>query len=311
MPSKLGLSMIMNASGCHCRNKTQLDNLVNAGMTTIITKTCTFAPNKGNPEPCFEEVGDNVSVNCLGMPNLGYTYYRDLYLEYQKKGITYIISMDASNIENLQNMLLDYDNHINKLKIGKHVLMNVLEYVEINISCPSTTCPRIISYDILAFARLLETIKSLELVNLVIGLKLAPYIDKILLSQIASLIIKYQSTSRIAYIVCSNSIPNGMILDMDTGQPKLSAKTGGTPGVVNKLLGVANIWQFNEIFKKHNIVDIKLIGCGGVENEEDIREYFLAGAHSVQIGRALYTGGAEVLASLNKELHSSIILSKL
>ena len=297
------LSVLMNASGCHCRTKTHLDNLVNAGMQTIITKTCTLKPNTGNPEPCFQEVNEHISVNCLGMPNLGYHYYRNLFLEYHKKGITYIISMDASNIDNLQTMLLDYDSYLSQLKKQGTIAESILEYVEINISCPSTQCPRIISYDILAFARLLETIKSLDLINIVIGLKLSPYVDKVLLEQIVNLIIKYKSTAHITYIVCSNSIPNGMILDNNTGQPVLSSKTGGISGITNKLIGISNTWQINNILKQKNMDGkIKIIGCGGIEIAEDIIDYINAGAHGVQVGRMLYIHGSDILTNLKKTL---------
>jgi dihydroorotate dehydrogenase (fumarate) len=304
------LSLVMNASGCHCRIKTHLDNLVDAGMTTIITKTCTLLQNKGNPEPCFQEINENISINCLGMPNQGYFYYRDLFLEYTNKRITYIISMDASSQEDLQTMLLNYNEFLSQLKAQNKLAIDSQEYVEINLSCPSTKCSRIISYDILAFARLLETIKSLELTNIVIGLKLSPYIDKVLLSQVGNLIIKYQSTARIAYIVCSNSIPNGMILDTSTGQPKLSGKTGGISGTVNKLLGVSNTWQFYELFQSAKMQSaIKIIGCGGIETNNDILEYLHAGAKGVQIGRILYLHSTEILNNLNPNLN--YLISKL
>ena len=291
------LSLIMNASGCHCRTKAQLDSLVASGMKTIITKTCTLFPNKGNAHPVFLEIGNNASVNCLGMPNQGYAYYRDLYLEYKLRGITYIISMDASNSEQLLEMLQDYDTYLSHLKRELHISMESQEYVEINVSCPSTTCPRIIAYDILAFARLLETIKSLDLANIVIGIKLAPYIDKILLDQVANIIIQYSVSARIKYIVCSNSIPNGMVIDNKTGLPKLSAKTGGISGTVNKLISISNVYQFNQIFKSKSSIDIKIIGCGGIENADDVKEYLQAGAYSAQIGRMLYLYGTSILTN--------------
>ena len=294
------LSTIMNASGCHCRTKTQLDSLVASGMKTIITKTCTLFPNKGNVHPVFLEIGNNASVNCLGMPNLGYSYYRDLYLEYKLRGITYIISIDASNSEQLLEMLQDYDSYLSNLKQELRISAKCQEYVEINVSCPSTTCPRIIAYDILAFARLLETIKSLDLANIVIGIKLAPYIDKILLEQVANIIIQYSTSARIKYIVCSNSIPNGMVIDNKTGLPKLSAKTGGISGTVNKLISISNVYQFNQIFKSKSSTDIKIIGCGGIENADDVKEYLQAGAYSAQIGRMLYLYGTSILTNFTQ-----------
>jgi len=293
------LSTIMNASGCHCRTKAQLDSLVATGMKTIITKTCTLFPNKGNVQPVFLEIGSNASVNCLGMPNPGYSYYRDLYLEYKFRGITYIISMDASRQEELIEMLQDYDTYLSNLKREIRMPAECKEYVEINLSCPSTTCPRIIAYDTLTFARLLESIKLLELCNIQIGLKLAPYVDKILLEQISELISKYQSSARIAYIVCSNSIPNGMVINTNTGKPVLSAGTGGISGKLNKLLGISNTWQFDKNLSSSGTRQyISIIGCGGIETSDDIKEYLAAGADSVQIGRYLYVNGPDCIKNI-------------
>ena len=293
------LSTIMNASGCHCRTKAQLDSLVVAGMKTIITKTCTLFLNKGNKQPVFLEIGTNASVNCLGLPNLGYSYYRDLYLEYNNRGIKYIISMDASNLEHLLEMLQDYDTYLSQLKQELRIPKQCREYVEINLSCPSTTCTRIIAFDTLECARILESIKSLDLCNLSIGLKLTPYVDKILLEQISYIISKYQSSSRIVYIVCSNSIPNGMIINKDTRKPVLSAGTGGISGKLNKFLGISNIWQFDKILSSSGTrKSICLIGCGGIETYDDIREYIAAGADSVQIGLCLYVNGPEYLKNI-------------
>jgi len=289
---------IMNASGCHCKTKEQLDELIEIGMKTVITKTCTLLPQKGNISPVFLEINEHISLNCMGMPNLGYSYYRDLYLQYKLKEITYIISMDASNEEHLLKMLEDYDAYLSRLKEEFHIPLDTLEYVEINVSCPSTKCPRIIAYDTLAFARTLENIKLLELLNIKIGLKLAPYIDKVLLKQIAELITIYQETAKIEYIVCSNSIPNGMIIDTDNSKPILSAETGGISGSLNKLISISNVYQFNKILNNTSRPHIKIIGCGGIEKLDDIKEYIAAGAHSVQIGRYLYVNGPESLKQI-------------
>jgi len=310
------IARVMNASGCHCQTKTQLDSLVAYGLTTIVTKTCTLKPNKGNQEPSFIEITRDISINCLGMPNMGYLYYRDLMLEYYIRGITYIISLDASNFDDLLEMLLDYDSFLTQLKKDSQIPKDTLAYVEINCSCPSTSAARILSYDPLEFARLLENIKNANLVNLILGYKLSPYVDKSLLEAISLLLIKYVTDARIAYIVACNSIPNGMIINAQTGKPVLSNKTGGISGKANKLLGISNVWQFNQIFKKAKQEyqlecqnDIIIIGCGGIETQDDISDYIAAGASKVQIGHSLYTGGVEILESL---LNSTIeIKSKL
>lgn len=297
---------IMNASGCHSKYKEQLDSLIDSGMTTIITKSCTLHENTGNPTPNFKEVNVHTSINCLGMPNLGYNYYKNLLVGYYKKGITYIISMDASHWGDLKTMLLDYDAYVGTMKQEMGIQDGIREFVEINASCPnklglvSGQITRIIAYDPTELSRLLENIKNLQLANIHIGLKLSPYVDKLLLGQIGSVITRYSSI--VKYIVCGNSIPNGMIIDLDTGKPYLSVKTGGISGTANKLLGVANVYQFNEIFKmgiKMGMgADISIIGCGGIETVDDSREYLLAGAKGVQIGRILYTSGTDAFRNI-------------
>lgn len=298
---------ITNASGCRSKYKEQLDELVAGGMTTIVTKSCTLYENYGNPDPNFRELNEHISINCLGMPNCGFYYYRDLLPSYYMKGITYIISMDASNWNELKTMLLEYDKFIYNMKSKLGIKDNIREFVEINVSCPNKldintgTTTRIIAYDPVELSRLLENIKSLHLMNINIGIKLSPYVDKILLEQIANVILTYSSI--VKYIVCGNSIPNGMIMDLKSGNPLLSVKTGGVSGTANKLIGVSNVYHFNNIFhsreEKFNIV---IIGCGGIETADDILEYFWAGAKGVQIGRVLYVEGVEKCIEINKKL---------
>lgn len=312
------MPILMNASGCHCRTKQQLDNLIEiGGLTTIITKTCTMKASRGNKEPSFLEIDDSTSINCLGMSNLGYKYYRDLFLEYHKRGINYIISIDASLPDDLLAMLSDYDTYISAVKRAGIIKIDVMVLVEINFSCPSiTSChdttsrKRILAYDILALSRILEGISSIELVNLQIGCKLSPYLDKILLETVADLLITYASRVHIKYIVASNSIPNGMVIDTNTGDPVLSNITGGISGKINKYIAISNVWQFNNIFKKSTLMGstIDIIGCGGIETVSDIQEYVLAGAKGVQVGHALYTGGVNIITELNKNLHSKIFI---
>ena len=323
------LDIIMNASGCHCKTKEQMDTLITNGMNTIITKTCTLEPNKGNPIPNYIDISNNISINCLGMPNYGYKYYRDIFPEYLKKNITYIISLDASNWNELSIMLLDYDKFIsncknntsnttgntgntcntgntdntNNFKYSKeNTNTKTKELVEINISCPNilqtgtnSNC-RIIAYDPLELSRLLENIRLLDLQYLDIGLKLSPYIDKLLLTQIANVINNYStylpsySYNLIKYIVCSNSIPNGMVINTDTGNPILSNNTGGISGIVNKYISLSNTYQFNKL-----LLNVVIIGCGGIEKACDIIEYLHAGAKGIQIGRVLYIDGVSAL----------------
>jgi dihydroorotate dehydrogenase len=315
-------NLIMNASGCRSKTKEQLHNLVDNGMNTIISKTCTLNSNDGNPEPNFMEINEHISINCLGMPNYGYIYYRDCYTEFKKLNVTYIISMDASNWDELENMLLDYDKYL-----STHGHFNQREFVEINASCPNkltsvttdASCSnnlaavihgqesRIIACNPILLARLLENIKLLDLQHITIGLKLSPYIDKYLLYEISKVIITYSSL--VYYIVCGNSIPNGMVINPVNKKPQLSVNTGSISGTVNKLLGISNVYQFVNIFKDN--LDschkpIHIIGCGGIETSNDVIDYLNVGAVCVQIGRVLYLNGVVKVTDIANNLLSKL-----
>ena len=207
--------------------------------------------------------------------------------------------------DELRDMLLDYDTYI-----SRNGIPGIKELVEINVSCPnkldikSGSLSQIIAYNPLELSRLLESIKSLELHNINIGLKLSPYIDKILLIQIANIINHYQQL--IKYIVCGNSIPNGMLIDINTGNPILSVKTGGISGITNRLIGVSNVYQFNDLFHKLDCQNIVIMGCGGIEKANDILEYIKAGAKGVQIGRVLYIEGVSKLNNIWNNLSSKL-----
>ena len=301
-------NILMNAAGCRSKTKEQLHNLVHNGMNTIVSKTCTLNSNDGNPEPNFIEINDNNSINCLGMPNYGYIYYRDLYPEFKKLNVTYIISMDASNWNELEKMLLDYNKYIHKYG---HI--NQREFVEINASCPNKldykqgTTSRIIAFDPILLARLLENIKLLELQHITIGLKLSPYIDKYLLDEISKILINYSEL--IHYIVCGNSIPNGMVIDPITKKPILSVNTGGISGTANKLIGISNVYQFVNIFKNkldNQSKQIPIFGCGGIETSDDVIDYMNAGASCVQVGRVLYLYGVSRVSDIANNLISKL-----
>ena len=49
-------------------------------------------------------------------------------------------------------------------------------------------------------------------------------------------------------------------------------------------------------------IDLPVIGVGGITTGEDAIEYFMAGAHAVQIGSAVYYRGIDVFEKVNIEI---------
>ena len=266
---------IMSASGAWAVTKEDMDILAKKWkFQTIVSKTCTLQPKTGNPHPNFVNLPrERISLNCMGMPNHGYQYYRNLLPYFQNNGVNYIISLDGSDIDKCIDMLVDYDK-----------FANIPQVVEINLSCPNTSA-KIPSYSLEHLDDLLGKLQIGEFPNLAIGLKLSPILDPELIIKTSARINRFSSRNRwITHIVCSNSIPNGLQLD-DNHNPVLSARFGGISGYPAKLLALSNVYKLRMMLEPN----IQIIGCGGVENMKDVQDYLRCGASGVQIGRAIYT----------------------
>jgi len=256
---------ILNASGCWVFNEEQITKLYDSDLGGILAKTCTIFSKEGNPEPNYYEK-DGIHFNSKGLPNMGYQYYRNLSKKIVEK--PYILSVAFQDYDKLKIILEDYDNFVYK---------NVL--VEMNLSCPNLE-NEIPGYYCDFVEKILVFINSLGLKNIKIGLKFPPFLQKIAIEEMANVLNKY--THVVKYIVSANSIPNCVSL-LD-GKPALSNVYGGMSGKLNKHLALSNVIQFSKLLNKN----IKIIGCGGIDNIEDVMEYLNNGANFVQIASCFY-----------------------
>lgn len=274
---------IMNASGCWVMNEEQIIDLYNSDLGGIIAKTCTIFSKEGNPEPNYYEK-DGIHFNSKGLPNMGYQYYRNLSKKIIDK--PYILSIAFQDYEKIKIILEDYDNFVDK---------NVL--VEMNLSCPNLE-NEIPGYYCDYIENLLDFINSLGLKNIKIGLKFPPFLQKIAIEEMSEILNKY--THIVKYIVSANSIPNCVSL-LD-GNPVLSNVYGGMSGKLNKHIALSNVIQFSKLLNKN----IKIVGCGGIDNIEDVMEYLNNGADFVQIASCFYDSKNDKLNmnKINKLMYS-------
>lgn len=276
----------LNASGCWCSNEQQIEELFNTNLNYIITKTCTLYPKKGNDEPTYY-TNNNIHINSKGLPNEGYNYYKNLYNKYinnnTNNGKQFILSVAWEyNQKNTIKLLQDYNNFVSKE-----------ELVELNLSCPNLN-HEIPSYNEVLLNKILKLINKLDLNNLIFSLKLSPFLDHQLSNKIINVLNNNNNKTcklenKFRYIVLSNSIPNGLILQ--NGNPVLSNIYGGLSGKLNKFIALSNIHYFKNKIDKN----IELIGCGGIENIEDVKDYLNNGASYVQLGSCFYDASLNCL----------------
>lgn len=259
---------ILNASGCWCLTYDQIKNIEKTNNGGIVSKTCTLNGKQVAKQPNYIDLGD-VKLNCMGLPNLGYYYYKNIQRYITKK--PFIMSINGDKLDDLLFMLGDYDKYIGKKYNIKHL-------VEINVGCPNLN-DDIVGYHSNSIDKILYNIKNLDLKHIYIGLKLPPYFEKSKIKKLAKIFKYYQSFLK--FIVCSNSIPNGLYLK--DAKPYLSETYGGVSGKLNKYIALSNVHQFYKLLDRK----IKIIGCGGITSIHDVQDYFSCGAEMVQIGSEL------------------------
>lgn len=257
---------IINASGCWVSTDLQIDNLLNSKLAGITLKTLTLHQKNPNSELNYYKT-NTVVFNCMGCPNYGYTYYKNIVSNIKNKPIILSVLETLDDNDELSIILNDYN------KLNQHKKL-----VEINLSCPNLE-NRIIGYHTKDIEKVINKLRLININNLIIGFKLPPYFEIYKINKITELLNK--NNDIIKFITCSNTIPHGLILKNQ--EFVLSNKFGGISGKLNKYIATSNIFNF-----KTNLINIQIIGCGGISDIDDVKDYLTVGANLVQIGSAFY-----------------------
>lgn len=275
---------IYNASGCWCTSSEELKELSKSDSAAIVTKSSTIEPRIGNPEPRLKlETEEFGSINSMGIPNEGYLFYYYQQVNFNTK--PYIQSVYPFDNRELAIML----NKLNDTYKGKYM-------VELNLSCPNLAGKSILAYDYERFEECLKFIRSLKCTNLIMGIKLPPYYEKYQFERISDILLRY--TDIIKFIVCINSVINGLLIDHENEEPMIANITGGIGGIYCKPVALSNIYNFHKLLG--NKIDI--IGCGGIRTGKDVFDMLLCGAKLVQVGTTLINEGPQCFTRLKKEL---------
>ncbi|WP_459198687.1 dihydroorotate dehydrogenase [Bacillus subtilis] len=251
---------IIPASGCFGFGK-EFSRFYNLScLGAIMIKATTKEPRFGNPTPRVAETGAGM-LNAIGLQNPGLDSVLHNELPWLEQFDTPIIANVAgSQVEDY----VEVAEHISKAP-NVHAL-------ELNISCPNVKTGGI------AFgtnpemaADLTKAVK--EVSNVPVYVKLSPNVANI--TEIA-LAIEEAGADGLTMI---NTLI-GMRLDLKTGKPILANKTGGLSGPAVKPVAIRMVYEVSQV------VNIPIIGMGGVQTAEDALEFLLAGASAVAVGTA-------------------------
>jgi len=242
-------------------------------LGAIVCKGTTLKPREGNPQPRLVETASGV-LNSVGLENIGVeAVIKEKAPVWAKWQVPVIVNIAGETID-------EYKEVASRLEgiagIGA---------IEVNISCPNLSSGGIeFCTNVMSAAEVTEKVKSVS--SLPVIVKLSPNVTDI--GEIA-LAVREAGADAITLI---NTV-RGMAIDINRCQPSLGNGVGGLSGPAIKPIALYTV------YKVAGIVDIPIIGCGGISGVEDAMEFLMAGASAVQVGTANLTNPKAALDVVN------------
>ena len=241
----------------------------------------------------------------MGLPNKGYQFYLDYY-ERRFKKILVDGGWDCRMILSVSGMTVEDSLFIlSKIsELGKKLCCVIM--VELNLSCPNIAGKSQLGYDFDAVRQLLWKIRSLHLGFIMLGVKLPPYFDMAHFEKMTDILLGNKDI--VKFIVCINSIGNGLVVDIEKESVVIEPKKGfgGIGGDYILPTALANVRKFYELLGEGKS-GIDIIGVGGIKSGEEAFMHILCGASAVQIGTALMKEGREIFKRISMELEEIMI----
>ena len=258
---KLNLSNpVMTASGTFGYGLEFQDFVDLEKIGGIIVKGTTLHHREGNPYPRMAETPMGM-LNAVGLQNKGVHYFVDhIYPQIKDIRTNMIVNVSGSQVE-------DYAETAS--------IINELENIpaiELNISCPNVKQGGM-AFGVTAHgaAEVVSAVRKVYKKTLIV--KLSPNVTDI--TEIARAVEGAGADS----VSLINTLL-GMAIDAEKRRPILSTVTGGMSGAAVKPIALRMVWQVAKV------VNIPVVGLGGIMNWKDAVEFLLAGATAIQIGTA-------------------------
>ena len=249
---------VMTASGTFGYGTEYTDFIDLARLGGIVVQGTTLHHREGNPYPRMAETPSGM-LNAVGLQNKGVDYFIEhIYPTISNYDTAVIVNVSGSQIE-------DYITTAERLNALAHI-----PAIELNISCPNVkeggmafgvTCA--------GASSVVRAVRAVYDKTLIV--KLSPNVTDI--TKIARAV-EAEGADAISMI---NTLL-GMAIDAEKRRPVLSTITGGLSGPAVKPVALRMVWQTAQV------VNIPIIGMGGIATATDAIEFLLAGATAIEVG---------------------------
>lgn len=233
-------------------------------LGAIVTKAITLEPRDGNSgRRIFETCGG--MINRIGLENVGVKRFMAEKLPLLNKGgLDFVVNLAGSSLE----------EYISLAKICEE---HKIRAIELNVSCPN------VKSGCLEFGTDEKTLHNLvsqvrdEFSGCLI-VKLTPNV-----TSVEKIAVAAQSAGADAVSAINTLKGTGIKLNWHKGKFIKEEVTGGLSGRAIKPVALGVVSRISKV------LDIPIIGMGGIYDLNDVFEFLSAGAAAVQVGTANFT----------------------
>ena len=229
-------------------------------LGAIVCKGTTLKPINGNSQPRLVETASGL-LNSVGLQNVGVeAVVKDKSPVWAQWQVPVIINVAGETVDEYAEVAVKLEG------------VAGISGIEVNVSCPNVASGGMeFGTNIKTAAEVTAAVKAVS--SLPIIVKLSPNVTDI--GDIASAV----SEAGADAITLINTV-RGMAIDVHKSKPSLGNVIGGLSGPAIKPIALYMTYRVA------SIVDVPVIGCGGINCADDALEFIMAGASAVQVGTA-------------------------
>lgn len=255
---------IMTASGTYGYASEYNDFIDVSKLGAVVTKAISLHPRAGNKHLRITETRAGM-INSIGLENVGIDKFLEVKVpELNENNIDYVMNVAGSTLD-------EY------VQVAKKCDENGVKAIELNVSCPNVKSGCLeFGTDENSLYELVSAVRAVY--NGFLIIKLTPNV-----TSIEKLGIAAEKAGANAVSAINTLKGTSIKIERIRGKFVKTIVQGGYSGIGIKPVAIGAVCRLSKV------INIPIIGIGGIETLDDVLEFFAAGAEAVQIGTANFT----------------------